>query len=205
MTETEHQAARRPRWPLRLALLAGVLVIGVGAIFGSRIGFDTGAVDSPLIGQAAPQLRLPALEGDGELVLPDDLEGNIAVVNFWASWCVPCRNEHPALVQAAAAYSEHGVTFVGVVFQDSEPSAIRFLDELGRGYEHYTDPGSRAAMDFGVFGIPETYILDRDGIVVAKLTGEVNYSLLATTIDDVLAGRDPRSVVRGPVQTQPGG
>lgn len=202
---TGHKRRRASRWPLRLALLGAVAVVGIGAVLGARFGFDVGAVDSPLIGQPAPQVQLPALESDDELRFPDDLAGQVAVVNFWASWCVPCRNEHAALVQAAAAYRDEGVTFVGVVFQDREQSAVAFLDELGRGYDHYTDPGSRAALDFGVFGIPETYLIDRDGVVVAKLTGEVDYNLLATTIEDVLAGRDPRSVVRGPTQSQPGG
>ncbi|MBS3940466.1 MAG: redoxin domain-containing protein [Actinobacteria bacterium] len=205
MTTPGDGRTRRSRWPRRLALLAGVAVVGLGAVFGARFGFDVGAVDSPLIGQPAPQAVLPALESEGELGLPEDLAGQVAVVNFWASWCVPCRNEHPALVQAAATYRDQGVTFVGVVFQDREESAVAFLDELGRGYDHYLDPGSRAAMDFGVFGIPETYLLDRDGTIVAKLTGEVDYQLLTSTIEDVLAGRDPRSVVRGPTQSQPGG
>ncbi len=87
---------------------------------------------------------------------------------------MPCRNEHPVLVAANDAYRDAGVTFVGVDFQDQRESAVAFLDELGRGegYRYLTDPGSRAAVEFGVYGVPETFFIDRTGTIVAKITGE---------------------------------
>ncbi|OZM76388.1 redoxin domain-containing protein [Pseudonocardia sp. MH-G8] len=197
----------RRRRALRVAAVVVVLVaIGIGAMFGSRLTTDPTLVDSPLIGQPAPDFALPALEGTGEVSLAA-LRGQIVVVNFWASWCVACREEHPALVGAAAQYRDAGVTFVGVDYQDAASSAVAFLDELGRGGDNYlyaTDVGSRAALEFGLFGVPETFVLDRSGTVVAKITGPTTYPLLAGILDAVIAGRQPGGQSGGPVQPAPG-
>ncbi|SSC22232.1 Thioredoxin of cytochrome c-type biogenesis, partial [Klenkia terrae] len=188
-----------------VALSVVALVIGVAAVLGSRIQQDPTLVDSPLIGRAAADLTLPDLEGSGAVSL-SELRGQIVVVNFWASWCVPCRNEHPVLVAANDAYADAGVTFVGVDFQDRRESAVAFLDELGRGegYRYVADPGSRAALEFGVYGVPETFFIDRTGTIVAKITGEMDSQLLAEVLDAILAGREPRSSTGGTVQPGPG-
>jgi len=203
--------SRRRRWSaLRWGALAvAALAIGIGAVFGARLGTDPTLVDSPLIGQPVPDRQLPFLEGAGSLSLAD-LRGQIVVVNFWASWCVPCREEHPALVSTARAYRDSGVSFVGVSYQDGRDSAVEFLDELGRGegYRYVIDPGSRLAIDFGVFGVPETYFIDRRGAVVAKITGASDDAVLSGVLDSLLAGRRPESRVVGSVQptpTDPGG
>ncbi len=186
---------RMIKWSITLVV---VVVIGVGALFGTQLGKDPSLVQTPLIGQPAPETRVPELDGTGTLSL-NDLRGRITVVNFWASWCVPCRTEHAALTAAATNYRDQGVTFVGVNYQDRRSSAIRFLDELGRspGYRYVTDPGSKLAVEFGVFGVPETFFIDRDGTIVAKITGPSNYQLLSETLDDVLAGRKPTSRTQG--------
>lgn len=174
----------------------------VAAAFGTRFGTDPTVVDSPLIGQPVPDVTLPYLEKDGRLSLRS-LEGDIVVVNFWASWCVPCRNEHDDLVTTAEAYADRDVVFVGIVYQDNPDQAIAFLDELGRGYDHLTDRGSTAAIDFGVFGIPETFFIDRDGTVAAKITGESNSQVLSGALDQILAGEQPGSRTLGDVENAP--
>jgi cytochrome c biogenesis protein CcmG/thiol:disulfide interchange protein DsbE len=192
------------RW---IALAVVVVAVGVGAVFGSRLGEDPTLVDSPLIGKPAPTATTPNLEGGGSLSLAD-LRSQVVVVNFWASWCVACREEHAALVSAANNYRAAGVVFVGVNYQDQRGSAIAFLDEMGRGdssaYRYVTDPGSQLALDFGVFGVPETFFIDRAGTVVAKITGPSTYPLLSGTLDAILAGRTPRSHTEGTVQPAPG-
>jgi len=184
-----------------LLLAAGGLVLAV--IFGSRLGAGT-LVASPLIGQPVPPLELPYLESDGTLAL-QDLQGEIVVVNFWASWCAACRAEHPALIDTAAAYREFDVRFVGIVYQDRPSSAIAMLDELGREYDYVDDPTRIAAVDFGVFGVPETFFIDRDGVIVGKITGESNRQLLAATLDEIILGRMPGSRTTGTVQPGPDG
>jgi cytochrome c biogenesis protein CcmG/thiol:disulfide interchange protein DsbE len=200
--------ARSRRWrALRWGALAvTALAIGIGAVFGARLGTDPTLVDSPLLGRPAPTREVPYLEQPGAMSL-GDLRGQVVVVNFWASWCVACREEHPALVAAARDYRSAGVTFVGVNYQDGRDSAVGMLDELGRGgpnYRYVTDPGSRLALDFGVFGVPETFVVDRRGRIAAKITGASSYPLLARVLDAVLAGRQPRSEIAGPTQPAPG-
>lgn len=188
------------------ALLVALATVGIAAAFGWRLVGDPTVVDSPLIGRAAPQVVLPALEGNGEVVLAD-LRGDVVVVNFWASWCVACRDEHPVLVDAARSYRDQGVVFVGIGYQDSPRSATAFLDELGRGGGNYLyahDPDSRTALDFGLFGVPETFVLDRSGVVAAKITGPVSAPLLREVLDTVLAGGTPGTATPGAVQPAPG-
>ena len=197
----------RLRWLRWTALLVAVVVVGVGAVFGARLNKDPTLVNSPLIGTPASDRALPYLERSGTFSLAE-LRGQVVVVNFWASWCLACRKEHPALTAAAAAYRDAGVRFVGIVYQDRTSTARSFLDEMGRGkdYLYLTDPGSRMAIDFGVFGVPETFFLDTQGRIVAKITGASTLPLLSGTLDALLAGESPNSAVEtGPVQADPGG
>jgi cytochrome c biogenesis protein CcmG/thiol:disulfide interchange protein DsbE len=198
---------RRVRWIRLGAVLAVVLAIGAGAVFGATLDRDPDLVDSPLIGTSVSDREVPHLEGPGTFSLTR-LRGDIVVVNFWASWCVACREEHPALMAASSAYQNAGVTFVGVVYQDRKSAAIGFLDEMGRGdnYVNVTDPGSRLAIDFGVFGVPETFFIDREGRIAAKITGASTFPMLSSVLDDMLAGKSPtRARETGPVQPGPSG
>lgn len=163
------------------------------AVFAGRFGKDPRLVDSPLIGEAATPLVLDRLDGSGPLDFAT-LQGRVVVVNFWASWCIPCRTEHGYLTSGQSSYAERGVQFVGVVFQDTVEAATRFLDDLGYGdgYEYVLDPGSRAAVEFGVFGVPETFFIDRDGYIVHKIAGPVTATSLTTALDAILEGRSPQ-------------
>lgn len=197
--------SRLPRWLRWSAVLAVVLSVGIGALFGARLDRNPALVSTPLIGQPASDRTLPYLEQDGSLSL-EDFRGQVVVVNFWASWCVACREEHPALTAAAAAYRDAGVEFIGVVFQDRTPNAAGFLDEMGRGegFRYVTDPESRFAIDFGVFGVPETFFIDETGKIAAKITGAATLPLLSGVLDEMLAGGTPApSTNTGPVQEAP--
>lgn len=205
-TVATEPGSRRLRRLLRWsAVLVVVLAVGVGALFGARLDRDPSLVSTPLIGQPASERTVPYLEQDGSLSL-EDFRGQVVVVNFWASWCVACREEHPALTAASAAYREAGVEFIGVVYQDRTPNAVGFLDEMGRGedFRYVTDPESRLAIDFGVFGVPETFFIDETGKIAAKITGASTLPLLSGVLDEMLAGRTPTpSTNTGPVQEAP--
>lgn len=175
------------------ALLLAVAGIAGGAVLGTRFGTDPTLVDTPLIGTVVTDQPLEDLQGDARLRL-SELRGRVVVVNFWASWCTQCRAEHPTLLAAAAAYRSAGVEFVGVVYQDTAANAVGYLAEMGRGganYRNTMDPGGRAALDMGVYGVPETFVVAPDGRVTAKITGRATFPLLAGALDVALAGTAP--------------
>ncbi len=188
-------------------LMAAVIVLLVlGVVISRRFGSDPTITASPLIGKPVPLVTVPYLEEPGGLVIAD-LEGQIVVVNFWASWCFGCRQEHPALLSAAEEYDNFGVTFVAVNYQDNTVGrAIGFLDEVGRG-EHTVyvrDEGSRTALEFGVLGLPETFFVNREGVVVGKVSGPITGRLLVETLDKILLGQTIGQVTTGEVENRAG-
>lgn len=177
----------------RVAAIAIIVAAAVSAVaFATRFGSDPSLAPSPLIGRSVPALVLPGL-GTGEEVNLAGLTDQVVVVNFFASWCIQCRAEHDDLVATAEAYSESGVTFVGISYQDGPADSIAYLDELGWS-EHtlyLTDPDSRAAIAFGVRGVPETFFVAPDGIVVGAVRGEADAIILAGTIEAIKRGERP--------------
>ncbi len=196
----------RPRGTLlRWGAIAGlVMVVAVTLSFASRFGDNPDMVDSPLLDNPAPAFTVPLLDGGGDVSL-SDLGGEVVVINFFASWCVECRKEHADLVATAEAFRDRGVRFVAISYQDDPEASRRFLDELGRS-EHTiyaTDPGSRTAIAYGVFGIPETFFIDGDGVVVGKIIGESNALVLGDALDTILAGDTYGTEVAGNQRSAP--
>lgn len=183
-----------------------IAAVAFAVVLASRFGTDPGLVDSPLLGQPAPQFDLAPLEG-GDPVSLTDLEGDIVVVNFFASWCLECRNEHEALVSTANAFADDDVTFVSISYQESPPASLDYLETAGRSeVTHYlADPGSRTAIAYGVFGIPETFFIDREGVVVGKIIGESDAFTLGATIDAIERGESPGQTVTGDTRQAPDG
>ena len=175
----------------RRLLVGGLVLVGLTvAVFASRLSPGTEQGIPPVIGAPVPDLSLPHLEGEGVVemrTLAD--EHDVLVLNFFASWCLQCRNEHADLISTADAYRGRSVRFVGITFQDRPDRAVAFLDELGRGiaFDYAVDPGSRAAIEFGIFGVPETVFIS-GGVIVGKLLGESDALTLSGTIERILAG-----------------
>ena len=165
--------------PLARALIgvaiAAVLLVGLG--FG--LTRNARVLPTVSVGKAAAAFDLEAL--DGRRVRSSELRGKPMLINFWASWCTECRKEHPLLM---AAHDRFGgqIAFVGVVFQDSSRNARGYLVEMGDvatgSYPNLMDPGSRVAIDYGVYGVPETFFVDRRGVVIAKRVGRVTPEIL---------------------------
>ena len=151
----------------RVALGLGfAVVLPLLAILVLNLGRDPHAVRSPLIGRPAPSFTLTPV-GGGPAVSLESLRGKPVVINFWATWCVPCFQEHPALQGAARALGSD-VQFLGVVYEDDEARVQSFLAERGQAYPSLLDDGARTAIAYGVAGVPETYFIDAAGRISAK-------------------------------------
>jgi len=149
------------------AVIAGVLV---GILF-LGLGKNPNAIRSPLVGRAAPTFALREV-GTGRTIDISQLKGKPLVINFWATWCGPCWEEHPLLV--ASARSRPDVQFVGVVFQDFEEKILGFLQQRGSSYPTVIDDKGKTAIAYGVGGVPETFFLDANGVIVAKHSGPLS-------------------------------
>jgi len=174
-----------PRWRWSLIGGAALVVAIVAVVFASRFGSDPTLAPSPLIGLPVPDVTVTPVDGSDAFAL-GDLDGSILIVNFWAPWCVPCREEHGILVDAAATYASSGVRVIGIAYQSDLGDVNAFLDQLGRGYPTGMDDRSAAAIAFGVRGVPETFFVDRDGTIVGKVSGPVDAALVAATIERIV-------------------
>lgn len=178
----------------RLAALGG-LVAGVGlvaAILALGLTTDAELTASPLTGRPAPAFDLPGLD-DAEQgrVRLEDLRGQVVVVNFWASWCTECRVEQPELNAAWQRFRDAGVVVLGVDFQDAPGDARQFVATSGASYPMVVDEDSSTALDFGLRGIPETFLVDREGRIVERFVGPVTAARLGERIQPLLDGARP--------------
>jgi cytochrome c biogenesis protein CcmG/thiol:disulfide interchange protein DsbE len=161
-----------------LLLLPLAVFLGLAALFFVRLGAgDASRIPSALIGREAPATDLPAvpgLERDGKLIpglASGDFKGTVTVLNVWASWCVPCHDEAPLLVQLAR---DPRIRLVGINYKDQADNARRFLGRYGNPFvASGADVNGRAAIEWGVYGVPETFIIGRDGKISYKLVGPV--------------------------------
>jgi cytochrome c biogenesis protein CcmG/thiol:disulfide interchange protein DsbE len=168
----------------------GVLFIGVliaaalVVVLFVGLGKDPAAIRTPLIGKPAPAFALREV-GTNNTIDIAQYRGRPLVINFWATWCGPCWEEHPVLV-ANAKMLQPNVQFLGVVFQDKEDKILGFLQQRGTAYPTVVDDRGKTAIAYGVGGVPETYFLDANGVIRAKYAGPMNGDIIQANLQKVL-------------------
>jgi cytochrome c biogenesis protein CcmG/thiol:disulfide interchange protein DsbE len=164
--------------PLALFLVLAVfLAVGLNR--------DPREVPSPLIGKPAPAFALTRLDDPNVTIRRDDMLGKVWILNVWASWCVACRDEHPHLVEFA---KRKQVPILGLNYKDTRPQGSAWLARLGNPYDaSLFDSDGRVGIDFGVYGVPETFIIDKTGVVRMKHIGALTPEILATRVEPLLA------------------
>ena len=148
-------------------MLAAVFAVQLSDI---KSGKNISDLPSALIGKAAPKIDLPPVEGNGKGLSSDQFKGKVALINIWASWCPPCRMEHPLLMRLAS----EGVPLYGINYKDRPEAALAFLAELGNPFLALgADRAGRTSIDWGVYGYPETFVVDRKGTVRYRHVGPI--------------------------------
>ena len=170
----------------RTRLLAGVVaaVAVIVALLATGLGRNPLVIASPLVGRAAPNFTLPQL--DGQPVTLSKLQGQVVVINFWASWCAECKVEQAALDQTWQQFQDSGVVVIGVNFEDTSSNASNYVRAAGVSYPVVEDTNSRTALAYGLRGVPETFIVEKSGRIVARVIGPVDAAKLASEINPIL-------------------
>ncbi|RZT36352.1 DsbE family thiol:disulfide interchange protein [Cupriavidus agavae] len=168
-------------------LLPLAVFVAIVLALGAGLRHDPRQLPSALVGRPAPQFALPVLDAPPSappMVSAADLRGKVWILNVWASWCAACRSEHPLLVEFAG---QSTVPLYGLNYKDTEPAARGWLRQMGDPYVHsLVDADGRVGIDFGVYGVPETYIIDRQGVVRFRQVGPVTPESLERQIKPLL-------------------
>ncbi|HEX9274399.1 MAG TPA: TlpA disulfide reductase family protein [Candidatus Binatia bacterium] len=168
---------------VKLALV-GVIAGGVISLLAYGFSRESCYIYSPLVAKPAPSFTLTLF--DGGTLNSKDILGKAVLVNFWASWCVPCRAEARALEETWQKYRDRGVGFLGVNIQDKDEDARAFMKEFGITYLNGRDTDGKIAVDYGVWGIPETFFIDPQGRITYKHAGEVKAPIIEAKLDEAL-------------------
>lgn len=175
------------------SLILGLMVVlGIGLANRSPV---TGRSGVTRIGKPAPPIAFTTF--NGQRFDLQELQGKPVVINFWASWCGPCRQEATVLERLWQTYGDSDVVFVGVDIQDSEKDARAFISEFGVSYPNGMDADGRISIDYGVIGIPVTFLVDRDGVVARRWVGGVRQSQITPWLDELVAGIAPSGPIEG--------
>ena len=168
---------------LTFAPLVVAVAIGGAFYWGMKTGTDT--LPSALIGRPVPEFTLPPIDGRQDGLATADLKGQVSLVNVWASWCVPCRAENPVLVSLARRGT---VPIFGLNYKDTAKDALAFLAELGDPFARIgADTSGRVAIDWGIYGVPETYVIDADGTIAFRQVGPIDQKILDEVILPIVA------------------
>jgi cytochrome c biogenesis protein CcmG, thiol:disulfide interchange protein DsbE len=161
-------------------LIPLVVFIVLAIFLGRGLSLDPKEVPSPLIDKPAPTFSLSQLDKPSQMIGTEQLRGQVWILNVWASWCVACRDEHPVLVE----FSKTGaVPIYGLNYKDKREPAMDWLRQLGNPYTaSIFDENGRVGIDFGVYGVPETFVIDKQGVIRYKKTGPVTQETIQSTI-----------------------
>lgn len=189
ITETPTQSRPPLRWS---NILLWTAVIGLLALVGW--GLLNSSKPRPEAGQIAPDFELAFFDGyewqNLEQASLTDLRGHVVVLNFWASWCTPCRMEADLLEASWQKYQDQGVIFLGVTYADVEPNALDFLEEFNISYPNAPDLRSAISADYEITGVPETFFIDKEGNIAYVHIVPLDETILDGTIDQLLAATD---------------
>lgn len=163
------------KFVIPLAIFLGLLVF-----FAIGLTRDPREVPSPFIGKPAPAFRVPQLHEGDKVFAPEDMRGKVWLLNVWASWCVSCRVEHPLLVEMSR---QNVVPIIGLNYKDQRGDGIQWLARFGNPYQlsAYDDDG-KVGIDYGVYGVPETFVIDKHGVIRYKQIGPITPEALEKTI-----------------------
>jgi cytochrome c biogenesis protein CcmG/thiol:disulfide interchange protein DsbE len=164
----------------KVLLLGAALSLPLIGLLLRGLGRDPSRIDSPLVGKTAPGFELTPV-GGGERLSLEALRGRVVVMNFWATWCGPCYQEHPVLTEAARQRTD--VTFLGIVYEDEEDSVKAYLAKQGSAFPSLMDAGGKAAIAYGVFGVPETFFITPEGVIADKFVGPLTPTALASRLE----------------------
>jgi len=149
-----------------------VIFVALGVLLWMGLSLDPRKIPSPLVGKPLPAFSLAALHEPSKTITPDSLRGRVYLLNVWASWCVACRQEHPVLNELAR---RKAVPIVGLNYKDQRNDAITWLQNLGNPYElSIVDLDGRIGIELGVYGVPETFVIDKEGIIRYKHIGPIS-------------------------------
>lgn len=164
----------------RLYLLPLGIFLALVVLLGVGLTLDPREVPSPLIGKPAPHFELPQLHDPAKTFSEQDLRGKVWLLNVWASWCVSCRAEHPVLLELAKS---NAVPIYGLNYKDERKDGVAWLQRLGNPYQLSAfDLNGRVGIDYGVYGVPETYVIDKRGVIRYKQIGPVTSEILKEKI-----------------------
>jgi cytochrome c biogenesis protein CcmG/thiol:disulfide interchange protein DsbE len=187
----------RRRFLIATAILGPALAILALLAYGFTI--EPKYIPTPFLAKPAPLFTLTLF--DGTTLRLEDLRGKVVFLNFWASWCPPCRAEARMLEAAWRKHRDQDVVFLGVNIQDKDESARAFLDEFGITYPNGMDRGARIAIDYGVWGLPEAFFIDRDGRITYKHVGALGWETVTTKLEEAKGGVVSAAEGRGEYQS----
>ncbi len=196
MTDSPVRAVPRA---VRLIVVVAIAALVVVLLLAFRR--DPQDIRTGTIGKPAAAFTLQKLDDTGALSL-DDAKGKVTIVNFFASWCIPCKQENPDLVRVYERYRGSNVEFIGVLYQDSRENGLRYVKDNGVTWPTASDDDGRVAFAYGVFGIPETFFIDVDGIIQGRHIGPIDEATLVAAIDCLRSKSPSAECVRGKAVTR---